>query len=455
MQDFDGDGLTDMVVSDTANGQLLVYLGLPNAEFTAPAAVSAMGQGPRGIGIADLNADGLLDVAVANAASANVSVFLGNGDGTLQNFGSYSAGPGASALAIADLNNDLRQDIVVANAESAFVSILLGNGNGTFPTPVQHSVNGRPSTVALADVNHDGRTDLIAGLDIGAAIEIHLGQGNGTFLSTHRYTQITNVDQIVVGHFNADGHADLAVLLGNANRLQVRLGAGDGSYPLGTEYVTEGQGRSLAVGDFNGDSFSDLAVACVDTHSIVEVFSPTGSGTLTSTFRFQFPTTNPIPIAMSAVDVNSDGRLDLLTANQGEGTVVILLNESEVVVLAQPLGRLVEAGSDFTLSTLASTEVGTAEYQWYRNDVPLIDDGRVSGATTSTLSVADCRMSDTGSYRAVVGSATCPGLQQASTQPAIVAVIGPPVCGGDFNHDGVVDSTDFFEFLTAFFAGCP
>jgi hypothetical protein len=43
-------------------------------------------------------------------------------------------------------------------------------------------------------------------------------------------------------------------------------------------------------------------------------------------------------------------------------------------------------------------------------------------------------------------------LPRNSASPAHLCA---PICLADFNHDGIVNSQDFFDFLTAFFAGAP
>jgi hypothetical protein len=36
-----------------------------------------------------------------------------------------------------------------------------------------------------------------------------------------------------------------------------------------------------------------------------------------------------------------------------------------------------------------------------------------------------------------------------------IAILTTPVCAADFNQSGIVSVQDIFDFLAAYFAGCP
>ncbi len=57
-------------------------------------------------------------------------------------------------------------------------------------------------------------------------------------------------------------------------------------------------------------------------------------------------------------------------------------------------------------------------------------------------------ISDDGSV--IVGE----GLNHLGQTEAWIARLPKAQCGADFNSDGSVNSQDFFDFLSAFFAGC-
>ncbi len=71
---------------------------------------------------------------------------------------------------------------------------------------------------------------------------------------------------------------------------------------------------------------------------------------------------------------------------------------------AQPSSRNVVAGANATFTVAAS---GTAPltYQWRRNGVKLTDGGKISGATTATLTVSGVQAADTGKYTVAVDNA--------------------------------------------------
>jgi hypothetical protein len=75
--DFNGDGITDLLVDDEDTGELTVLLGKGDGTFTVG---QSMPFNTQSIAVADFNGDGKLDLALSR--SAQTTILLGNGDGT-------------------------------------------------------------------------------------------------------------------------------------------------------------------------------------------------------------------------------------------------------------------------------------------------------------------------------------------------------------------------------------
>ena len=71
------------------------------------------------------------------------------------------------------------------------------------------------------------------------------------------------------------------------------------------------------------------------------------------------------------------------------------------VITLQPTAQNVCAGATATF-TVAATGTGTLLYRWQKDAVDLVDGGDVSGATSTTLQIANVDAADVGNYRCVV-----------------------------------------------------
>src|SRR5919106_255730 len=118
----------------------------------------------------------------------------------------------------------------------------------------------------------------------------------------------------VVGDFNGDGSLDLAGAGGPAAK--VRLNNGAGAFGEVAEYpVGGGNSQDLAAGDFNGDGRLDLVLTINNEQIGVSLLRGNGDGTfaapvnLPNTSGFDSP-------AVAAVDLNNDGKLDVVIAHQ-------------------------------------------------------------------------------------------------------------------------------------------
>ena len=126
--------------------------------------------------------------------------------------------------------------------------------------------------------------------------------------------------------------------------------------------------------------------------------------------------------------------------NVGEdGT--IFLGSGTVEITTQPVEQVVALDGTATFS-VAATGDGTLSYQWRRYGVDLVDDERISGATTPNLTIDMIELCDAGSYYVVVTD-DCGGFP-SNFAPLYVWN------SGDLDGDADVDLADLAQLLSGY-----
>jgi FG-GAP-like repeat len=115
------------------------------------------------------------------------------------------------------------------------------------------------------------------------------------------------------GDFDGDGSLDLAGAGGPAAK--VRLNNGAGAFGEVVEYpVGGGNSQDLAAGDFNGDGRVDLVLTINNPEIGVSLLRGNGDGTFAAPVTFPNTSGFDSP-AVDAVDLNNDGKLDVVIAH--------------------------------------------------------------------------------------------------------------------------------------------
>jgi fibronectin type 3 domain-containing protein len=304
----------------------------------------ATGVNPNAIITADFNGDHKLDLAIANGGSNTVSILLGNGDGTFTISETPGTGGVPHSLAVGDFNQDGKLDVAVANSSDGNVSVLLGNGDGTFQAQATYAVGIGPVSVIAADFDRDGKLDLAVTNQNDATVSILLGNGNGTFqLPAASYpavpanAAIKDVASVSVGDFNGDNKLDLAVTNPSNDTVSVLLGNGEGTFQAPVTYSTGNSGdhpAAVSAVDVNGDGKLDLAVTNLNAKNVV-ILLGNGNGTFTATAPVSATSgAQTGPSAIATGDFNADGKIDLAITNQRNNTVSILFGNGNGVFQA-------------------------------------------------------------------------------------------------------------------------
>ncbi len=268
--DLNRDGDADIITANFGDGTISVLFG--KGDGTLGTAVTHQTNQPNGgpysVKVADVNGDGIPDVLVSNSNLNTVTLLLGVGNGTMESPVQITVGQLPNYIAVADLNEDGIPDLVTGNQgggnTSNTLTIRLGNGNGTFQVAQSLTISGLPQEIAVADLNGDGHADLVvAGFDgntNAGSVSVFLGNGNGTFQTATTYQTGSQPYSVAIGDINGDGKLDLVVANYLSNNFSVLLGNGNGTFQSAVNYNLPGA-ESFGVADINGDGISDLLVA--------------------------------------------------------------------------------------------------------------------------------------------------------------------------------------------------
>jgi VCBS repeat protein len=151
--DFDGDGNLDVAIPETT---LVTFLGNGDGTFRAGVDIDLTHDGtgfvPEGVLAADFDGDGLSDVVVGSILLPEIAVLHGNGDGTLQPPVYVAARDRAMSLAAADLDADGRTDLLEGTDWDTYTNVAVLTNKGCGPTaPVRGTVDAGPGGAGPSD----------------------------------------------------------------------------------------------------------------------------------------------------------------------------------------------------------------------------------------------------------------------------------------------------------------
>lgn len=324
---WNSDGIPDVATVNGLNNTVSTLLGDGTGRFTSLRQFT-VGSGPRQILSADFNNDGRADLAVLNANSNNVQIWRGDGTGLFSLTNTVATGSGPFGMAIADINGDSRLDLAVANFNVDTVWLMLGNTLGGFGSPTTISTGLGPRSITFADISKDGRLDMLVtqGRIPGTGdLAVLLGTGPGTFGPPTLSGTGPAPTASAAADFNRDGNVDVVVMSSTGSTLSVLQNLGQGSFLLAGR-ITLPSGsfpHGIVVDDFNRDGRRDLAVANEFLNN-VSVCLGDGAGGCTSVNSAN--NTGITPFAMTAGDFNRDNCPDIVTANNGDDTMSYLQN---------------------------------------------------------------------------------------------------------------------------------
>jgi hypothetical protein len=360
--DFNGDHHADLAVLNDGSNDISIFLGDGHGNFEERLNAGkpiryAAGSSPMGLLVADVNGDGKADLQVSSD-QGDVLNLISKGDGTFKPFTRINKN---MSIAVGDLDGDGKPDWIVANEANDRVTVQHSSSNPTFDTGdgVQ-----APAGVKIADLDGDGKKDMIVANRGGNNVLVYRGLGGGQFAAAKSFNVGTDPIDVQVADMDGDGKLDVIVTNYGSNDLQILFGTGTGALlnargarvqvgdgPVSAQVVTHpgtnqlpdllvtnsGSNNVFMLSNVGGGFFNQTPTIFQTGQTPVNTFVGNFNGQMgfvtlnynsnSLTFYAGFDPLNrrdmlsggSNPLSAVAADVNSDGLLDLVVGNNGNG----------------------------------------------------------------------------------------------------------------------------------------
>jgi hypothetical protein len=196
----------------------------------------------------------------------------------------------------------------------------------------------------VGDIDGDGHLDvLVANAESGSAtapsgsLSVFRGVGDGTLQTEQYYTGAPlSSNAVVLADVDGDGWLDAITVNGQTNlgstagSISVYLNAGasaPGTFGAPTSFTTGAPGSiHLCAADFDGDGHVDIATTSVSTNQVSVLFG-NGAGGFGAPQLISIVATGGVQSTIGAVDLNGDGRPDLVVTSPSSARLSVLLNQ--------------------------------------------------------------------------------------------------------------------------------
>ncbi len=341
--DLDGDGDADLAYV-SADGLLTVQRNDGRGAFAQDPIVRVQGLAGD-VAAGDFDGDGDRDVAVALVTADAVQVVWQTPEGWRADAPVALAGQPFSVDA-GDVDGDGLDDLMLANFSRGGASVLLGRADGALAGPYFFATGVEPHGAVLADADGDGALDIVtanAGThDAGDDhVTINWGDGAGGFSPPDPLRVGNGPFFVDVGDLDGDGRPDLVAgnygtpigageTYAGGDTISVLRGLGDRRFAPSFEVAAGDGPNEVRVLDVNADGRPDVLTADRGDFDFARR-TATGGGTLTVLFgdgALGFPRVRQLHLGapltgLAAADFDGDGAVDLVAVvHEGRRVVV-------------------------------------------------------------------------------------------------------------------------------------